>query len=118
MLNICLIERLVEETRFQQLERLLDVVMAKSDAIFAVTFDRTHIQQLIAQAESTGEQNETENVFNLDGLIHKFWEDLEISFLTDYIGQNIVELFHQEIDIFPYFFVSFYKKKIADKLIE
>lgn len=30
---------------------------------------------------------------------------------------NIVELFHQEIENFPEFFVEFYKQDIANKLI-
>ena len=54
----------------------------------------------------------------MDNLVVEFWKSLEISFLTDYIATNIVELFHQEIDVFPEFFISYYKNQIAMKLID
>lgn len=43
---------------------------------------------------------------------------LEISFLNKYISNNIIELFHQEIETFPDFFIQYYKTKIANKLID
>ena len=57
------------------------------------------------------------DTFNLDDLIHNFWKGLEISFMTNYIRQNLIELIQQDINSFPEFFVSFYKAKIANKLI-
>ena len=73
----------------------MNILFAKSDQIFSATFDRTHIQQLIAEAETTVENDESaQNTFNLDALVVNFWKGLEISFLTDYISQNIVDLFH------------------------
>lgn len=37
--------------------------------------------------------------------------------MTDFLGNNLVELFHQEVDTIPEFFISHYKKKVAEELI-
>ena len=91
------------------------MVLQKSNIIFKTTFDRTTIQHRIAEAEST---SQSDNTFNLDELISDFWKVLERKFLADYMSSNIVELFHQEIEEFPEFFVSHYKSKIAEYLTE
>lgn len=37
--------------------------------------------------------------------------------MTDFLGYNLVELFHQEIEIIPEFFISHYKKNVSENLI-
>ena len=67
MLNECLIKRLVEESRFEPLQRLQGFLFNKSDTIFNATFDRAHIQQLLSDAESVTEADGTaQNTFTLD----------------------------------------------------
>ena len=73
----------------------------------------------MAEAESAADQENSDATFTLDTVIVNFWNSLEHRFLTDYIGQNIAELFRESnIDAFPEFFISNYKHKIANKLIE
>jgi len=50
----------------------------------------------------------------LNDLINNFWESLEMRFMNEFLSNNIVELFHQEVETIPEFFVSHYKKTIAD----
>ena len=61
----------------------------------------------MAVAESSTETtpDSQENTFNLDKLIDNFFIDMENRFLEEFIGANIVELFHQEIENFPEFFI-------------
>ena len=33
--------------------------------------------------------------------------------MNDFLGNNLVELFHQEVETIPEFFISHYKKKVA-----
>lgn len=68
-------------------------------------------------SESAEQQSSLENTFNLENLIKNFWMSLEDRFLTKYLSENIVNLFHQEVETFPEFFISHYKYKIAKKLI-
>lgn len=42
---------------------------------------------------------------------------MEQRFMTDFLGYNLVELFHQEIEIIPEFFISHYKKNVSENLI-
>ena len=37
--------------------------------------------------------------------------------MNDFLGNNLVELFHQEVETIPEFFISHYKKKVANQLI-
>ena len=43
--------------------------------------------------------------------------NLEQRFMGDFLGSNIVELFHQEVEQIPEFVISHYKKTVADQLI-
>ena len=77
---------------------------------------------MLAEAESTVEDqsgaHDSSANFNLDGLIMDFWCSMEDRFLSDFLGENIVELFHQEVEAYPEFFVAHYKHKVATKLIQ
>ena len=44
MLNQCLIQRMIQEARFEQLGRLIGILLSKSDEVFNNTFDRARIQ--------------------------------------------------------------------------
>ena len=55
MLNQCLVQRMLSESRFEQLGRLIGILMTKTDEVFNATFDRARIQILISEAEHTDE---------------------------------------------------------------
>ena len=58
------------------------------------------------------------NTFNMDRMITSFFVNMEERFLDEYMSANIVELFHQEIENIPEFFIQHYKQNIAKKLID
>jgi len=95
MLNTCLIERMTEETRFAAIRRLKGILWLKSEATYAQNFDKQMIQQLLAEAESTASKDSSvQNTFNLNSLIDNFWVAMEQRFMSDFLGHNLVELFH------------------------
>lgn len=94
MLNGCLIQRLAEERRFADIASLQNAVLAKSTRLFEQNFDRESIQQLLAAAESAAQQTSSQNTFNLGALIENFWHSMEQRFMSDFLGSNLVEIFH------------------------
>lgn len=74
---------------------------------------------MIAEAETTGDAEESGNQFSLDGLIKSFWSTLEANFHADYLKETIGGLVNQDLEQeLPEFFITFYKRKIAKALID
>ena len=77
----------------------------------------------VAELAETSAGNEVNsenpaNTFNMERMVTTFFVNMEERFLEEYMSANMVELFHQEIENIPEFFIQHYKQKIAKKLID